>query len=304
MAAKSSSKKSIAKKTGSLIPFRSDQRAVDALSHAEISVSSSDLGWRGISVEVGRNEGWSVDDLVIDGHYAAVNLLQEPLLIDRKVGRRWEQEIIPPNCLWIQPARVPFSFRVKQTSVYVGVVLNVDRLRAIAGRDIAFPPAFGSGDEVTSHIIHALAALARQGARGGLAVVDSLATALVHKLIATAADEQHQRVKGGLPRHRLRLVEEYVISNVAREFAVADLARLAGLSTFHFAREFKRSTGSSPHQYVVKCRVERAKELLVSGRQSVAEVAADCGFAAQAHLSRTFKQMTGLTPSAWQKAAH
>jgi hypothetical protein len=110
------------------------------------------LGWRGISVEVGRTEGWLVDDLVIDGHYAAVNLLQEPLLIDRKVGRRWEQEIIPPNCLWIQPARVPFSFRVKQTSVYVGVVLNVDRLRAIAGRDIAFPLAFGSGDEVTAQL--------------------------------------------------------------------------------------------------------------------------------------------------------
>lgn len=69
--------------------MRSDQRPVDALSHAEISVSSSDLGRRCISVEVGRNEGWSVDDLVIDGHYAAVNLVHEPLLIDRKIGRRW-----------------------------------------------------------------------------------------------------------------------------------------------------------------------------------------------------------------------
>lgn len=288
---------------GSRIPFRRSNGAVDALSHAQISVTSAALGWKGVSVEVGRNDGWSVDDLVIAGHYAAVNLMVEPLYIQRRVGERWEQEIIPPRCLWIQPAHVPFSFRVTQVCDYAGVVLDTDLFRAVAGRDVAFPPAFGSGDEVTVHLIHALAAVARQGQPGQRALVETLATALVHRLIATAADEEGQRVKGGLPRHRLRLVEEFVESNVASEFAVDDLARLAGLSPYHFAREFKRSTGHAPHQFVIRRRVESAKRLLADARRSIADVALDCGFADQAHLARTFKQVVGLTPSLWRRQA-
>lgn len=290
-------------RSGSTIPFHTQSGPAAALSHAQISVTSRDLGWKGIFVEVGRNDGWSVDDLVIAGHYAAVNLKPDPLYIRRLQGRRWEQEIIPPSCLWIQPAGIPFSFRVTQVSDYAGVVLDTDRVRAIAGRDIVFPPAFGSGDEVTVHLIHALVGVARQGQGGSLALVDALAAALTHRLISTANDEEAQRIKGGIPRHRLRLIEAFVESNIAQEFAVDDLARLAGLSTFHFAREFKRSTGATPHQYVIRQRIERAKQTLVDGRSSIADVAADCGFSDQAHLARTFKQLVGLTPSQWQKSA-
>jgi AraC family transcriptional regulator len=287
----------------SAIPFRNESGPAAALSHAHISVSSQDLGWKGVSVEVGRNEGWSVDDLVIAGHYAAVNLKPDPLYIQRRQGRRWEHEIIPPQCLWIQPAGVPFSFRVNQVSDYAGVVLETDRVRAIAGRDVVFPPAFGSGDEVTVHLIHALVGVARQRQAGSLALVDALAAALTHRLISTANDEEFQRTKGGIPRHRIRLIEAFVESNIAKEFAVDDLARLAGLSSFHFAREFKRSMGFSPHQYVIKQRVEHAKQLLMDARLSIADVAADCGFSDQAHLSRTFKQLVGFTPGQWQKNA-
>lgn len=276
---------------------------MDALGHAKISVSSYQLGWKGVSVEVGRNDGWAVDDLVIAGHYAAVNLMAEPLYIRRKVGEGWRQEIIPPRCLWIQPAHVPFSFRVDQVCEYAGVVLDTDLFRAIAGRDIAFPPAFGSGDEVTVHLIHALAAVAGWGQPGHRALVDSLATALAHRLVTTAAEEQRQRIRGGLPRHRLRLALEFVESNLSGEVLVEDLAQMAGLSPPHFAREFKRSTGQSPHQYVLTRRVERAKQLLGDARWNISEVAQECGFSDQAHLARTFKKVVGLPPGLWRRQA-
>lgn len=285
----------------SAIPFRTPRGAIDALSHAHISVSSQALGWKDLSVEVGRNDGWSVDEITIDGHYVAVNLAPDPLHILRRDGGLWMAEIIPANCLWIQPAGVCFSFRVAQVCDYAGVVLNVDRVRAVAGRDVVFPPAFGSGDEVTVHLIHALVALARQGKIGSLALVDALADALTHRLISTVNDENAQRRKGGIAPHRLQLVFAFVGSNLASKFSVSDLARLAGLSNFHFTREFKRSTGATPHQYVIRQRVEGAKRLLVDTRLSIAEVATECGFADQAHLSRTFKAIVGQAPGDWQK---
>jgi len=75
-----------------------------------------------------------------------------------------------------------------------------------------------------------------------------------------------------------------------------ELAAIAQLSVFHFCRSFKRSTGFTPHQYVIQQRVERAKQLLKDGKMGISEVAIACGFTHQSHLNRHFKRLTGVPP--------
>jgi AraC family transcriptional regulator len=89
---------------------------------------------------------------------------------------------------------------------------------------------------------------------------------------------------------------DYINDYLAQELSLEELAAIAQISAYHFCRSFKRSTNFTPHQYVIRQRVERAKLLLKDGKLGIAEVAVACGFTHQSHLNRHFKRLTGVTP--------
>jgi AraC family transcriptional regulator len=104
------------------------------------------------------------------------------------------------------------------------------------------------------------------------------------------------RVRRGLSRRALNRACSYIAENLGERFTLNDLAREAGVSRFHFARLFRVSTGDSPMAYLLKSRVERAKQMLLQGELPVCEIAAALGFCDQSHLTRTFRRLTGVTP--------
>jgi AraC family transcriptional regulator len=100
----------------------------------------------------------------------------------------------------------------------------------------------------------------------------------------------------GLSRRALNRACAYIEENLGERFTLDDLARQVGVSRFHFARLFRVSTGESPMAYLLRSRIERAKQMLIEDEQPVCEIAAALGFCDQSHLTRTFRRMTGLTP--------
>lgn len=104
------------------------------------------------------------------------------------------------------------------------------------------------------------------------------------------------RAPRGLSRRALTRACSYIAENLGERFTLDDLARQAGVSRFHFARLFRVSTGDSPMAYLLKSRIERAKQMLLQDDRPVCEIAAALGFCDQSHLTRTFRRMTGLTP--------
>jgi AraC family transcriptional regulator len=99
----------------------------------------------------------------------------------------------------------------------------------------------------------------------------------------------------------LEQVIDYIKVNLAQDLSILDLASLTSMSESHFSRSFKQSVGIAPYQYLMQQRVERAKQLLKQQAISISDIALDCGFANQTHLTKVFRQMTGVTPKAYQK---
>lgn len=103
--------------------------------------------------------------------------------------------------------------------------------------------------------------------------------------------------RGGIPKHQLRRVFDYVEGHLEEDLSLSSLAKEAAMSLFHFSRAFRQSTGQSPYQYALHRRIERAKVLLRSGECSVGEVGLRTEFVQQNHFARLFQKKTGLMPT-------
>jgi AraC-like DNA-binding protein len=108
------------------------------------------------------------------------------------------------------------------------------------------------------------------------------------------------RLIWALQTWRLRRVMEYVDTHLASSLPLSKLAMVAGLSRMHFAAQFKMATGSSPHQFVLKQRVERAKTMLADTKDELVDVALSVGFQSQAHFTTVFRRFAGETPGRWR----
>jgi len=101
---------------------------------------------------------------------------------------------------------------------------------------------------------------------------------------------------GSLTAHQLRRALEFIREHLAEDLPLSSLAKASGLSPFHFARRFKKSTGLAPHQFLIQQRVERARHLLAHSTTTLGEIALQCGFCDQSHLTNHFRRVVGITP--------
>jgi AraC family transcriptional regulator len=105
----------------------------------------------------------------------------------------------------------------------------------------------------------------------------------------------------GLSRRQVHVVLDHLEGHLSEKTTIAELSGLLGLSRFHFIRAFKKAVGIPPHQFIMRRRVERARELLTDHDLSIGEIAAQTGFGGVAQLSRAFRQIVGTTPTAFRR---
>ncbi|WP_316396269.1 AraC family transcriptional regulator [Bradyrhizobium sp. 33ap4] len=107
--------------------------------------------------------------------------------------------------------------------------------------------------------------------------------------------------KGRLDRRRLFRVLDYIDGHLECDLTLDEMASVACLSRFHFARAFKQAVGQSPHRYVIARRLERAEVLLTEGETALVEIALSLRFSSQANFSRAFRQSTGMAPGQYRR---
>jgi AraC family transcriptional regulator len=141
------------------------------------------------------------------------------------------------------------------------------------------------------------------GFPSGRLFLDSVEQALAVALVNGYAVRQCrvQTHRGGLGCARVRRIKEFVDAKIEEELTLCEMAQAVQLSTAHFSRMFRKSTGESPHRFVLRHRVERAKEMLRAAEARVLDVAVACGFKTQQHFARAFRQMYGVSPTEYRQ---
>ena len=161
---------------------------------------------------------------------------------------------------------------------------------------------FGGRDLVMYGLAQTLAgAMARLG-DGSAMFCEHIALAFFAHIICAYGGLPIKRVvRGGLAPWQLRRAYDFIDANLGNDPSISEVAEQCELSSGYFSRAFKHETGHSPHQWLMKRRIDRAKELLREPELQLAEIAQTCGFVDQSHFARVFSQREGCSPGRWRR---
>jgi AraC family transcriptional regulator len=165
------------------------------------------------------------------------------------------------------------------------------------------PPSCGSDDAIVRHLFLCLSPILEQSTDTSSLFVDQIALALQAHLLRTYATTvvEGQSVRRGLAPWQERRAKEAMNAGLGKDISIAHLASECGLSSSHFARAFRQTTGRPPHRWFLERRLEVAQDLLLNSQMSLKEIANACGFSDQSHLTRAFKRTIGTSPGAWRR---
>jgi AraC family transcriptional regulator len=279
----------------------------------EVDAASDQLGWVGLEAARYRAAFASEYNPPASTHHRLVLFARPPEELDL-VYEGVKRHVPPPaGSIMLVPAGSAGRVRWSGCYDWLHIFLEpgvVERVAAEAfsldPARLTVPPFDGLDLPQLRAAMGVVDAELTAGAAGGRLASESLANVLaVHLIRHVLAPRRPERGRDGtLPRGRLRAVAEYIEEHLDAGPSLEQLAAVARLSVYHFARQFKAATGLPPHQFVIMRRVERAKQLLQAGTDlSLAEVAACAGFCDQSQLSHHFKRLVGATPGQFRRSA-
>jgi AraC family transcriptional regulator len=169
--------------------------------------------------------------------------------------------------------------------------------------EVELSPQRKFADPRLSAMVAAVRAEMVAGFPSGRLFLDSVEQAMAVTLVNGHAVRHRpvQIYRGGLGSARLRRIKELVRAKMEDDLSLDEMAQSVGLSTAHFARMFRKSTGETPHQFVLRQRIERAKAMLRAPNARVLDVAVACGFKTQQHFAQVFCDVCGVSPTRYRQ---
>lgn len=270
----------------------------------ELVGSSDALGWKEV---IQRSYRLRAVDVVVPpvDHFAIMLQCSRPVELQRRTGSQWVRERYAPDDVSLLSVAQQSHWRWAETLEVSHVYLSRPMLTKVA-EEIADRSVTGvtlhdvlvTTDPLLASLAKAITAEAASPGLGGSLYVEALATQLAVHLLRrySTLDYRDHTAHGRLEGPRLRKLQAFVEEHLHDALSVARLAEQAGMGTWAFSRAFKQATGSPAHQYVVAARLRRARSLLADADLPLRDIAAQCGFSDQAHMTRLLKASLGLTP--------
>lgn len=278
-----------------------------------LTFDTDDLDWGGM-----RLRGWhyAPSDVFVPGmrDYMIVAYGRGVSPMARQCVSRWRNECVAPGNISLLTHCMQAHWRWSQDVEVTHLYLSPDQLTRVAAdvfdrdvSDVQLHDLLKAEDGYLCGLVQQLAEEARGPGLGGRLFADAvLNQACVHILrhYADVAFRAPGGVGGGLsPRQRRQLLE-YIHANLHRNMALSELAGVAGLSVYAFARRFRAAFGAPPHAFVLDQRIDAARRLLEESELPLKCVADRCGFADQSHMTRSFRRRFDRTPGQCRAARH
>lgn len=273
-------------------------------------LSSHAVGWESLGIAYDWYPVEKVPKIISQQHAIGIFTdVPSPAITERYIGGSFQrEEIIRGSCVII-PANISQYAEWNKSSG--AVTLSIAQtafsqtIHEVVDPDtIELLPQFATPDPFMYQIGLALkSALTRQSDSSRL-YAETLVNSLILHLLenySTTRPNLRETVKGRLPQDKLQSVIDYIDAYLDLDLSLQELSSVVGMSPQYFSQLFKQTTGTTPHQYVIRCRIEKAKYLLQQGKLSIAEIATLVGFVDQSHLHRYFKRLVGVTPKTFQQ---
>ena len=286
-----------------------NDKPVPLASESSILLSSANSPWKNITLEQQRLPANETPFLYLKEHTISFHLKPAKVLEWQFDGSLQSGNMIPKDIFFVG-AGVPVKCSWEEEVEVFNLSLTPDFVTQVAEesvhtlRPVEFVSQVGRHDPQIWYIALALKAELEAGYPSGELFSEALATALaVHMLKNYNTYRQPiANVTSGLFPLKLRRVIAYIHDHLQKNLTLSELANVAGLSSHYFRHQFKQSTGLAPYQYLLHCRIEKAKELIMQRQDlTIAQIATQVGFSDQSHLSYHTKRLLGVTPKTIRK---
>lgn len=270
-------------------------------------LTSQQAGWSDIFLTYYHHPGRETCEHLMHQHVLEITDIDSWAKHERRLGGQFKSYRFGNGDLGLCPANTSHWTVWEREFHFTLILLEPQMLERVAHESIncsrlELIPRFQFVDLIIQQIASALKADLEAGCPSGRLYGESFGAALAVHLLTTCCvfKQKIQTYSDALPKYKLQQVTDYIQGHLDRDIKLADLANTVGMSQYYFCRLFKQSMSMAPHQYVIQQRVERAKQLLKRRDLSIADVALQCGFAHQSHLSRHFRRLVGVSPKTFQ----
>ena len=270
-------------------------------------LSSVSVQWDGILVAYDYLEPGQTPEISVKQHGIGIFVeMPKPAQAERLIDGRFRREQVLQGDVVIVPANT--WHRTSWNTAGGAIVLGLEpkeftrTIDEIIERDrIELIPHFATPDPLVHQIGLALKRALENSGNTSRLYAETMTTALMVHLLQYYSAQQLTipTYTGGLSKLKLQQVVDYIHAHLERDLSLKELAAVVQMSAHYFSQLFKQSTGITPHQYVIHCRIERAKELLMQRKLTISDVAKVVGFVDQSHFHRHFKRLVGITPKAF-----
>jgi AraC family transcriptional regulator len=290
----------------SIIDFANQEDATQVLPQAPL-IDSYHTGWKRLTFTHYCHPAHETVEHCLLQHSLVIAVPKSCFLAERRLDGKFKHYAHGNGRVDVIPAFLNhwtnWNQEVEFSVITICPTLLNQTTQELMQREIELIPQLSIDDPVIQQLALALKTEIQTGCMSGRLYGELLGIALAGRLVQNyAVSKPSLEFKvNGLTQSQLEQVIDYMKVNLTEDLSILDLATLTNMSESHFSRSFKQSVGISPYQYLMQQRVERAKQLLEQQSISISTIALDCGFSNQTHLTKVFRQMTGMTPKAYQR---
>lgn len=275
---------------------------------AQIETSSDGLGWSSAFASIQREQPFDARFEAVSNGLVVISRRGPADMTYRIDGRTVSRQVKQGGVFFLPSGRAcDVVLHSVLDTIHVYLHSNLFATADDEARDLSsrLPPILCESDAIIERLMAAMDEIVRNHRPASSLLADTIAQALAKRIIAIKYRDNGRPLQvknlNRLGNRQIRQVREFVEANLAADIKLSAMAGICNVSSEYFLRLFKSTVGVSPHQYVLNLRIGRAKALLASPGASLSDIAAECGFCHQQHMTSTFRRVTGVTPGTYRR---